>query len=93
MPFLFHQSMDASVFVTFSDENVLMGETRSKDVNSSDDDDSETKKNSYYIIGIVGAVVILVAFFILFASSKKLLCFRYFINASYLSHFSNVKCI
>ncbi len=82
--------MDASVFVTFSDEKVQMGETRSKDVNSSDDD-SETKKNSYYIIGIVGAVVILVAFFILFASSKKLLCFRYFTNALYLIHFSSPK--
>jgi hypothetical protein len=69
--------MEASVVVTFSDEKILMGETRSSDIDiSSEDADAETKKNSYYIIGIVGAVVILLAFFILFASSKKLLCFR-----------------
>ena len=63
--------------LSFSDDDVLIGATRSKNGSSDDVDNDETsKKNSFYIVGIVGAVVIALSFVILFASSKKRLCFR-----------------
>ena len=63
--------------LSFSDDDVLIGATRSKNGSSDDVDNDETsKKNSFYIVGIVGAVVIALSFVILFESSKKLLCFR-----------------